>query len=149
VVVAGDQKRLDLEIVSRTNSSVVIRWENFRRNLTEPRYLLNYEVHYRISPEKNASVYEDRDPCGGDYWKIIDVPKMLFNGSIEQEPKWQEEKIITGLKYYTQYALYVKTVVILDAGDDSRNNNTAAQSDIEYFTTLPGGTSILFPNFTE
>jgi hypothetical protein len=84
-------------------------------------------------------MYEDRDPCGGDYWKVIDVPKMLFNGSLEEEPKWQEDKIIPGLKYYTQYAVYVKTVVIPNTEVDSPNNNTAAQSDITYFMTLPGG----------
>jgi len=84
-----------------------------------------------------ASLYEDRDPCGGDDWKVVDVAKMSFSGSRENEPLWQAESLITGLRFYTQYAIYVKTVVIPDR--DSPNHNMAAQSRIHYFTTLPGG----------
>ena len=134
----GNEEKLELEIVSLSNSSVVIRWENFRRNLTEPRHLLNYEVYYRISPAKNASVYEDRDPCSEDQWKVVDVPKIAFAGALKDEPQWQDEKILTGLKFSTQYALYVKAIVIPNTEAESPNNNTRAQSDVKYFTTLPG-----------
>lgn len=124
-----------MRIRRRTNSSVTIQWENFRRNLTDARHLLEYEVYYKVSPEQTASLYEDRNPCGGDDWKVKTVNKISFSGSRDQEPLWQDEYLITGLGFFTQYALYVKTVVLPD--NDSPNHNSAAQSRVHYFTTLP------------
>lgn len=106
--------------------------------MKEISHLLNYEVYYKEAPTKDLSLYEDRDPCGFDDWKVIDVPKLDHTGGINTEPEYEHPRLIPGLKYYTQYALYVKTVVIPD--ETSPNNNTGAQSDIIYFTSLPGGT---------
>jgi insulin receptor len=132
----GNQEKLTVQIVSYDNTSVTIRWNNFRRNLKETNHLLNYEVFYKEAPQRDVSLYEDRDPCGYDDWKVMDVPKLDHKGAQEDEPEWEHERLISGLKHYTQYALYVKTVVIPD--ETSPNNNTGAQSDLIYFTSLPG-----------
>ncbi|CAG7723244.1 unnamed protein product [Allacma fusca] len=130
-----NQKKLTVKIQKRSNSSVTIVWENFLRNLTDPRHLLNYEVSYKEAPN-NVSPYDDRDPCGRDDWKVMDVPKMQYQlTDKEKEPEWEEEKLINNLEYFTRYALYVKTVVIPD--ENSPNNNTGAESDVLYFITLP------------
>lgn len=128
-----------VKIRRKSNSSVTIVWENFLRNLTEPSHLLNYEVSYKEAPT-DVSPYDDRDPCGQDDWKVLDVPKTQQASIAGQEPEWEEEKLINNLKYFTRYALYVKTVVIPD--ENSPNNNTGAESDVMYFVTLPDGLSL-------
>lgn len=56
-----------IEVLQKSNSTVIIRWENLRRNLTRTSHLLNYEIHYKLAhgyPQQNESKFDDRDPCG-------------------------------------------------------------------------------------
>ncbi|ODM95622.1 Insulin receptor [Orchesella cincta] len=133
---------LAVEIEKKTNNSVLIRYENFRRNLTLTSHLLSYEIHYKEAPDypqKNISKYDDRDPCGEDDWTILEYPKISdieVRGGIQNEPVWEHSRLIVNLNHYAWYALYVKTIVIPD--ENSLNNNTGAESNIIYFQTLPG-----------
>lgn len=135
---------LEVEIEKKTNNSVLIRYENFRRNLSYTSHLLNYEIHYKEAvnyPAKNVSKFDDRDPCGEDDWTVLEYPKIKddevrYELRPSGEPQWEHSRLIANLKHYAWYALYVKTIVIPD--ENSLNNNTGAESNIIYFQTLPG-----------
>ncbi|CAL8099243.1 unnamed protein product [Orchesella dallaii] len=140
--VSCNTQLLAVEVEKKNNNTVLIRYENFRRNLTLPSHLLSYEIHYKEAPDyprKNISKYDDRDPCGEDDWTILEYAKMKdseVKGGLQGEPTWEHSRLLANLKYYTWYALYVKTIVIPDV--NSLNNNTGAESNIVYFQTLPG-----------
>ncbi|OXA61387.1 Insulin-like peptide receptor [Folsomia candida] len=133
-------KKLMIEVLQKSNSTVIIRWENLRRNLTRTSHLLNYEIHYKLAhgyPQQNESKFDDRDPCGDDGWNVQEQAKISDNEvkgiGVGNEPRWENEALIANLDPYTYYALYVKAIVIQDT--DSINNNTGAESDIIYFRT--------------
>ncbi|QQP39861.1 Receptor protein-tyrosine kinase, partial [Caligus rogercresseyi] len=110
-------------LVSYDNYQEII----FKQNTTNDiRALLRYEIHYRI--------FDGRDACGGDYWKIMDkMPSepMIVN---EEFKFLNESVLLTGLQPYTYYAFYVATLMIRDIAN--RHNIDGAQSDIQYIRTL-------------
>lgn len=69
------------------STCVTLQWENFRLNLTEPSYLLNYEIHYKVtSSSRDETKLAFRDPCGQDGWNIMDVsPLRDANGAKPHE----------------------------------------------------------------
>jgi len=83
-------------------------------------------------------MYDGRDACGGDGWRVEDVSAesttpQPHNGTESQEPVYHTH-ILTLLKPYTQYAYYVKTYTIA-------TERSGAQSKVKYFTTLPDAPS--------
>lgn len=88
--------------------------------MDDPRKLLGYEVYTIEAPYKNVTLYDGRDACGGDGWRVDDV-------SVSED---RIHYLLTGLKPHTQYALYVKTFTIA-------TYRYGARSDILYFKTLP------------
>jgi len=147
----GNVTRLETEIIDRTETSVSIKWQNFRRNLIYASHLLDYDVYYREAPDYphvNVSIFHDRDPCGEDGWNILSFPKMSDEDAIKEykesgskkdldvskyEPYWEKPKNISSLRPYKWYVYYVNTNVV----NEKSYNNTGAQSDLKYFQTLP------------
>ncbi|XP_063242615.1 insulin-like receptor isoform X2 [Bacillus rossius redtenbacheri] len=117
--VACNIKTLDVEISLRMSMGVIIRWKKFEHY--DPRSVLNYVVYSIEAPYRNVTLYDGRDACGTDGWKVddVDVPEE----DVVDHP-------LTKLKPFTQYAFYVKTYTI-------STERTGAQSPIYYVTTLP------------
>ena len=61
---------LTLEVAQISSLSVVIRWNDYRRNMSDPRALLGYVISYIEAPYKNVTFYDGRDACGGDGYSI-------------------------------------------------------------------------------
>lgn len=93
------------------------------------RVLLGYVLHYKQAPYQNVSLYDSRDACGGDGWRVEDTTTFDRKATIVQI-------ILTNLKPFTQYAYYVKTYTIA-------SEPYGGQSDILYFRTLPGQPGIV------
>lgn len=108
---------LNVTILRRANTFAIIRWEKFETE--DERSLLAYVVYHIEAPHQNVSLYDGRDACGSDGWEIEDV-----SVSDTVHPMFD-------LKPFTQYAYYVKTVLI-------SSETYGAQSDIQYFTTASG-----------
>ncbi|GFU87938.1 insulin-like receptor [Trichonephila clavipes] len=103
---------------------VGLSWKNFRKTHEDMdfRSLLGYVIYYREAPDKNVTIFDGRDACGADEWKIDDV-----------DANDEDESIITllpHLKPFTRYAAYMRTYTIASA-------LVGAQSPIIYFTTRP------------
>ncbi|XP_013775128.2 insulin receptor-like [Limulus polyphemus] len=100
-----------------------IKWENFREKVGDQRSLLGYTVHYRKANEKNITMFDGRDACEMNVWKVFDVEAT--------EDKSKEIfHIITHLEPFTQYAFYIQTYNLAQAAK-------GAKSEIKYFKTKP------------
>lgn len=87
------------------------------------RVLLGYVLYFKPAPYQNVTLYDNRDACGGDGWKIEDM-------STFDRKATKVQIVMTNLKPYTQYAYYVKTYTI-------STEPTGGQTKILYFTTAP------------
>ncbi|XP_063980749.1 insulin-like receptor isoform X1 [Diachasmimorpha longicaudata] len=119
--VACNVTELKTFVAKRTSEAALINWEPFQHH--DPRSLLGYVVYFIEAPYQNVTMYDGRDACGGDRWRVDDVA-----ATDTTEPRLTH--ILTQLKPYTQYAYYVKTYTIA-------TERSGAQSKLTYFTTLP------------
>lgn len=103
----------------------VIEWEPFVHHDT--RSLLGYVVYLIEAPNRNVTMYDGRDACGGDGWKVDDVSAST-NTSASLKRVYSH--YLSQLKPYTQYAYYVKTYTIA-------TEKSGAQSKLTYFVTFP------------
>lgn len=87
------------------------------------RVLLGYVLHFKPAPFQNVSLFDSRDACGGDGWRVEDTTTFDRKALMVQI-------VLTNLKPYTQYAYYVKTYTIA-------SEPYGGQSDIMYFRTSP------------
>lgn len=118
--VACNVTNLEVKIKKTDSKGVIISWKQFDHY--DPRSLLGYVVYYTEAPFRNLTLYDGRDACGSDGWRVVDV---WVN---EDSP--EVFKLLSRLKPFTQYAFYVRTYTIA-------TERTGAQSEIQYFVTLP------------
>lgn len=139
--VACNVTKLRTRVTKKTSNAALIQWEAFNHH--DPRSLLGYVV-YTIEAPNNVTMYDGRDACGGDGWRVddvsaVDIPDKLILPNSTKSGKEQETNylthILTQLKPYTQYAFYVKTYTIA-------TERSGAQSDLHYFTTVPDAPSV-------
>ncbi|KAL1429959.1 hypothetical protein MTO96_015453 [Rhipicephalus appendiculatus] len=126
----GDRAACDVHKINATldkvgNKFAVIKWSlQFEEVIYDKRSLLGYVVHYREAPFQNVTLYDGRDACKGDVWKMVDADVGV------------DVQIIAHLKPFTQYAVYVKAYTLF-----TTTSTQGAQSDIFYFKTLPASPS--------
>ncbi|XP_012056411.1 PREDICTED: insulin-like receptor [Atta cephalotes] len=134
--VACNVTELKTKVTKKSSRGAIIEWKAFTHHDT--RSLLGYVVYFIEAPNQNITMYDGRDACGGDGWRVEDVSAesttpQPHNGTESQEPVYHTH-ILTLLKPYTQYAYYVKTYTIA-------TERSGAQSKVKYFTTLPDAPS--------
>ncbi|KAI8045663.1 insulin-like growth factor 1 receptor [Drosophila gunungcola] len=118
-VICGDGVRSLRPTVEDSNSTAVriiltyMDWEGMET-------LLGYSFYYKEAPQQNVTMYDGRHGCGHDNW-LMDVT-----------PSKSRRHVISGLKPYTQYAYFVKTLTRTDY-----HMQMDAYSKIGYFQTLP------------
>ncbi|XP_044766315.1 insulin-like receptor isoform X3 [Coccinella septempunctata] len=124
--IACDVKQLNVSLKQISSRAVTLSWQPFK--LDDQRNLLGYIVYSIQTKYNNLTLYDGRDACGGDGWRVDDV-------TIQEDHEQEVVHLLTHLKPYTQYAFYVKTYTIA-------KENNGAQSNITYFTTSPSVPSI-------
>ncbi|XP_012280342.1 insulin-like receptor [Orussus abietinus] len=137
--VACDVTELVTRITRINTAAALIEWDAFEHH--DPRSLLGYVVYVIEAPTQNVTMYDGRDACGGDGWRVDDVSSSSTSTSNQSvinnankttiETKSIVTHILTLLNPYTQYAFYVKTYTIA-------TERSGALSKVKYFTTLPG-----------
>ncbi|KAM7142407.1 insulin receptor isoform 5-T5 [Molossus nigricans] len=82
-----------------------------------------------IGPYQNVTEFDGQDACGSNSWTVVDIdPPLRSNDPKSQNhPGW----LMRGLKPWTQYAIFVKTLVTFS--DERRTYG--AKSDIIYVQT--------------
>uniref|UniRef100_A0A8D9BPN7 receptor protein-tyrosine kinase n=1 Tax=Cacopsylla melanoneura TaxID=428564 RepID=A0A8D9BPN7_9HEMI len=151
----GDKAACNITPIKATATAhrwgTIISWERF--NHYDPRALLSYLIFYKETKDQNVTIYDGRDACGGDGWKMEDVENKDANVALPTnmtaaEPSSPDlynsagnqvdshvTQILTSLKPFTQYAYYVRTYTIA-------TERSGAQSPIQYFITLPSTPSV-------
>ncbi|CAH1989756.1 unnamed protein product [Acanthoscelides obtectus] len=119
--IACDVKPLHVNISKIGTRSVTLEWKQFQMR-DDQRKLLGYIVYLIEAPYRNVTIYDGRDACGQDDWRVYDVAVQETDQTVTQ--------LLPNLKPYRQYAFFVKTYTIA-------SEKTGAQSDIMYFMTLP------------
>lgn len=112
---------LSVTVVNILPQAAVLTWKPLK--LEDERGLLSYVVYYTPAAHKNVTLWDGRDACGNDGWLVDDVNDFVTTDFIAFP--------LTNLEPFQQYAFYVKAYTIA-------REKTGAQSDIQYFTTLPG-----------
>ncbi|XP_014295647.1 insulin-like receptor [Microplitis demolitor] len=123
--VACNVTELKVQVIKKTAEAALIEWKAFEHH--DPRSLLGYVVYFIEAPNRTVTMYDGRDACGGDGWRVDDVASESSNES----SNLIITALLTQLKPYTQYAFFVKTYTIA-------TERSGAQSKVQYFTTLPG-----------
>nr|QIS94309.1 insulin receptor 1a [Pyrrhocoris apterus] len=118
--VACHIKNLNVTVYKKNSHAALIKWNQFEHY--DSRTLLGYVVYSIEAPYRNVTMYDRRDACGDDGWRVDDVSAS--------EKSTELNHILTRLKPFTQYAFYVKTYTIA-------TETSGAQSSIQYFTTDP------------
>lgn len=117
--IACDVKELNVTVTQRSPRAILLQWPQF--HMDDSRKLLGYVVYSIEAPEMNVTMYDGRDACGGDGWRLDDVTAQNQTMLVY---------ILTQLKPHTQYAFYVKTYTIA-------TERSGAQSPIQYARTKP------------
>lgn len=117
---ACDVRNLTITLRRVGSTSVLMQWAPFE--LVDTRQLLGYVIYYIEAPDTNVTLFDGRDACNSEGWKLDDIS--------ETEPNITVTKLLTQLKPFTQYAYYVKTYTLASEG-------IGGQSPIQYFTTAP------------
>lgn len=144
--VSGNVTLLNVTLGRVTHGSILITWNKFINE--DSRTVLGYVVYLIEAPNRNVSLFEGRDACGGDglvlfsyiilpcYKSMGNIKIVLYRWRVDDVPLELKQDyymyIMTHLKPYTQYAFYVKTYTIAA-------ERMGAQSPIHYVKTLPGG----------
>uniref|UniRef100_G1QHU4 Insulin receptor n=1 Tax=Nomascus leucogenys TaxID=61853 RepID=G1QHU4_NOMLE len=81
------------------------------------------------SPYQNVTEFDGQDACGSNSWTVVDIdpPLRSTDPKSQNHPGW----LMRGLKPWTQYAIFVKTLVTFS--DERRTYG--AKSDIIYVQT--------------
>lgn len=109
---------LPVKITYVDSNYITLEWNQFE--MEDQRSLLAYTLYCTEAPSQNITLYDGRDACGQDNWRVYDVQNQPSEKKIVQP--------LPNLKPYTYYAFYVKTYTIASA-------RTGAQSEIMYFRT--------------
>nr|UTM63729.1 Insulin-like receptor [Riptortus pedestris] len=131
--VACNVMELKVTVYKKTSIAALIKWNQFEHY--DSRTLLGYVVYFIEAPYRNVTMYDGRDACGGDGWRVDDVsasevPIRDGNKTSGGEETHELNHILTRLTPFTQYAFYVKTYTIA-------SEKSGAQSPIQYFRTDP------------
>ncbi|XP_076640887.1 insulin-like receptor-like isoform X1 [Halictus rubicundus] len=126
--VACNVTELKTRVGNKSPWSAVIEWEPFIHH--DARSLLSYVVYFIEAPNMNVTMYDGRDACGGDGWKVDDVSISKNYSTMNSSESNVQTHFLSQLKPYTQYAYYVKTYTIA-------TERSGAQSNLTYFRTLP------------
>ncbi|XP_061926885.1 insulin-like peptide receptor isoform X1 [Apis cerana] len=127
--VACNVTELKTRVGKKSPWGAVIEWEPFVHH--DARSLLGYVVYFIEAPNRNVTMYDGRDACGGDGWKVDDVSASTNSTLMDsRQEKSVHTHYLSQLKPYTQYAYYVKTYTIA-------TERSGAQSNLTYFRTMP------------
>ncbi|KAJ7308412.1 hypothetical protein JRQ81_008957 [Phrynocephalus forsythii] len=128
----GDQASCENEVlrfsfIKTSSDKIVLKWEPYWP--LDFRDLLGFMLFYKEAPFRNVTEFDGQDVCGSNSWTVVDIdpPSRPTDGKPVSYPGW----LLRGLKPWTQYAIFVKTLVTYS---DERKTY-GAKSDIIYVQT--------------
>uniref|UniRef100_A0A8C5RUR9 receptor protein-tyrosine kinase n=1 Tax=Laticauda laticaudata TaxID=8630 RepID=A0A8C5RUR9_LATLA len=121
-----------LKFVSNTTmkNRIKLTWEQYRPK--DYRDLISFTVYYKEAAFKNVTEYDGQDACGSNSWNMVDVD---LPSNKEDNPGI----LLQPLKPWTQYAIYVKAVMLTMM---ENYHPHGAKSEIVYIRTKAAVPSI-------
>ncbi|MEE6507863.1 hypothetical protein FKM82_017163 [Ascaphus truei] len=118
---------LNFNYIKTSYDKVLLKWDAYWP--PDFRDLLGFMLHYKEAPYQNVTEFDGQDACGSNSWTVVDVdpPMRSSDGKTQSSAGW----LLRGLKPWTQYAVFVKTLV---SGSDERRTY-GAKSEIIYIRT--------------
>ncbi|NXR41995.1 INSR protein, partial [Zosterops hypoxanthus] len=128
----GDQASCENELlkfssIRTSHDKILLKWEPYWP--PDFRDLLGFMLFYKEAPFQNVTEFDGQDACGSNSWTVVDVdpPPRSNEPKAQAQPGW----LLRGLKPWTQYAVFVKTLVTFS--DERRTYG--AKSEIIYVQT--------------
>ncbi|KAK2489200.1 hypothetical protein MC885_002981 [Smutsia gigantea] len=128
----GDQASCENELlkfssIRKSSDKILLKWEPYWP--PDFRDLLGFMLFYKEAPYQNVTEFDGQDACGSNSWTVVDIdpPQRSNDPKSQNHPGW----LMRGLKPWTQYAIFVKTLVTFS--DERRTYG--AKSDIIYVQT--------------
>ncbi|KAF7242974.1 Insulin receptor [Varanus komodoensis] len=128
----GDQASCENEVlkfsyIKTAPDKIVLKWEPYWPQ--DFRDLLGFMLFYKEAPFRNVTEFDGQDVCGSNSWTVVDIdpPPRPTDGKPASHPGW----LLRSLKAWTQYAIFVKTLVTYS---DERKTY-GAKSEIIYVQT--------------
>ncbi|NXX47195.1 INSR protein, partial [Tricholaema leucomelas] len=128
----GDQASCENELlkfssIRTSHDKILLKWEPYWP--PDFRDLLGFMLFYKEAPYQNVTEFDGQDACGSNSWTVVDVdpPPRSNEPKAQAQPGW----LLRGLKPWTQYAVFVKTLVTFS--DERRTYG--AKSEIIYVQT--------------
>uniref|UniRef100_A0A8C2E8R9 Tyrosine-protein kinase receptor n=1 Tax=Cyprinus carpio TaxID=7962 RepID=A0A8C2E8R9_CYPCA len=120
-----------LKFISNTTSSnkIKLTWDGFRP--ANSRDLVSFIVYYKEAPFQNLTEFDGQDGCGSDSWNMVDV-------DLQEDQTQNPGVTLTMLKPWTQYAIFVKAVTLVDKD----RQRLGAKSEVVYIWTKPSAPSM-------
>ncbi|BFZ05313.1 hypothetical protein BsWGS_08351 [Bradybaena similaris] len=128
-LIACNRLTLDLKLVpGYLPYVVVLHWEQYHSE-NDHRNLINYIINYKEVSEPVKDIFEGRDACSNNDWKIVEHWPQLESWSKNKTVKYENFTLVTP-KSFTKYAVYVEAITLDTA-------NISAMTDILYFVSSP------------
>uniref|UniRef100_A0A3B3CHJ2 Insulin-like growth factor 1 receptor n=1 Tax=Oryzias melastigma TaxID=30732 RepID=A0A3B3CHJ2_ORYME len=89
---------------STQSTRIILTWERYRP--PDYRDLISFIVYYKEAPFQNITEFEGQDGCGSNSWNMVDV-------ELRPEKESDPGVLLSGLKPWTQYAVFVKAVTLM------------------------------------
>ncbi|NXR11956.1 INSR protein, partial [Semnornis frantzii] len=118
---------LKFSSIRTSHDKILLKWEPYWP--PDFRDLLGFMLFYKEAPYQNVTEFDGQDACGSNSWTVVDVdpPPRSNEPKAQAQPGW----LLRGLKPWTQYAVFVKTLVTFS--DERRTYG--AKSEIIYVQT--------------
>ncbi|XP_058019223.1 insulin receptor [Ahaetulla prasina] len=107
----GDQASCENEVlkfikIKTSSDKIVLKWQAYWP--LDFRDLLGFMVFYKEAPFRNVTEFDGQDVCGSNSWTVVDIePPSRATDAKTKDPGY----LMRGLKAWTQYAIFVKTLV--------------------------------------
>nr|XP_015809442.2 insulin-like growth factor 1 receptor [Nothobranchius furzeri] len=120
-----------LQFTSNSTSSTRIKltWERYRP--PDYRDLISFIVYYKEAPFQNITEFEGQDGCGSNSWNMVDV-------ELRPDKESDPGVLLSGLKPWTQYAIFVKAITLLVED----KHMLGAKTKVAYIRTSPSAPSM-------
>uniref|UniRef100_A0A3B4CE23 Tyrosine-protein kinase receptor n=1 Tax=Pygocentrus nattereri TaxID=42514 RepID=A0A3B4CE23_PYGNA len=127
----GDRASCESKILKFINNStgsntITLTWERYRP--PDYRDLVSFVVYYKEAPFQNITEFDGQDGCGSNSWMTVDV-------DLPQDENKNPGIHLSGLKPWTQYAIFVKAVTLVV--EDKDRHILGAKSELVYIRTKP------------
>uniref|UniRef100_A0A674CH20 Tyrosine-protein kinase receptor n=1 Tax=Salmo trutta TaxID=8032 RepID=A0A674CH20_SALTR len=124
-----ESKVLRFKSNSTMSNRIKLTWQRYRP--PDYRDLISFILYYKEAAYQNTTEFDGLDGCGSNSWNMVDV-------DLPQEKSSDPGVLLSPLKPWTQYAIYVKAITLVVED----RHILGAKSEVVYIRTSPSEPSM-------